>query len=99
MEKQGKPTPLREMPSTSITSDWYLKLFTLLSNARTGSYFGFEKLIYFPNPIQISEIKIIYDTFEISDSFEEFLEIMQTLDKEYINLINARNSDSGKRHG
>jgi len=86
MDAKGKVTPLSERPIHNLTNTWYLKVFTVLSNSRSGGMNG-------ENPLQISEMNSYMDRFPLISTAEEFVEVMQALDMIY---INHRNKDVNK---
>ena len=88
MQKEGKKTPLDDIPTLSETSSWYLDVFRIFNSGR-------QEL----NPIPLREIFSYIEHFDIIGSKEEFVEIIQALDTTFIDHYNkVREQKHGRRN-
>jgi len=94
MEENGKVTPLSEKPKITYINSWYINMFSVLSNSRSG---GMNS----EDPIQFSEIMSYVDHFVIIDTIDVFVDITQAMDRIYLlyksKLVNKQEKKSAKR--
>lgn len=78
------------MPNSSEVSNWYIHKFYILSNSRQ---FGMSA-----NPIALSEIIFYGSAIGTIGTLEEFIEVMQELDRIYLSGMNAsKGTHKGKK--
>lgn len=83
LKLRGKETPLDTRPKYNDAANWYIEKFFILSNSRQ---IGMQ-----PNPIQVSEMIILAQTFGTIGSLEEFIYIIQELDYIYLQTMSNKN--------